>query len=159
MRNIILGLAIAGAVLALTACRDDAPSDEPTAAASDTASSAPGPGTPDLASPPADETPAPPAPSPANTVPPRFQGSYASDAAACADPAHESRLAITAESIQFHESSGPITKVSSGENEISLTARLTGEGETREASYSYRLADDGGTLTDVGSGMVRHRCG
>lgn len=159
MRNTILGLAMAGAVLALAGCNDDTRGDQPAATPSVPASPAPGAGTPDPAPSPAEGTPAPPVPAPGDTVPARFQGSYASDAAACADPAHESRLAIAADSIQFHESSGPITKVSSGEDEISLTARLTGESETRDASYSFRLSDDGGTLTDVGGGMVRHRCG
>lgn len=157
MRSLILSLALATAFPALTACRNDTAPEEP--AAAEAPSPTPQAGSPDPAAPPADTTSVPPAPSPGNTVPARFQGHYASDAAACADPAHESRLAITADSIAFHESSGPITKVASGENEISLTARLTGEGATREASYSFRLSGDGNTLTDVGNAMVRHRCG
>lgn len=79
--------------------------------------------------------------------------------AACSGPAHESGLAIAADSIHLHEGGGPITEVFTGKNDISLTARLTGEGETREAGYGFRLSDDGGTLTEEGNGMVKHRCG
>ena len=41
-----------------------------------------------------------------------------------------------------------------------MVAQLTGEGETREATYRFRLSGDGNTLTDIGTGMgmVRRRC-
>lgn len=93
------------------------------------------------------------------SVPTRYQGSFASDAAACDAPGNPTRLTIGGETIRFHESSGPVTGVASGPSDVAITAELTGEGETREATYRFRLSDDGGTLTDLGSGMERVRCG
>ena len=96
---------------------------------------------------------------PEAAVPTRYQGSFASDAAACDAPGDPTRLTIGSDTIRFHESSGPVTRVASGPSDVAITAELTGEGETREATYRFRLSDDGGTLTDLGSGMERVRCG
>ena len=99
------------------------------------------------------------APEPADaTVPTRFQGDYAANAAACNSPAHESHLAVTATRIEFHESSGDITSVDASGHDIDITARVTGEGETRDVGYSFMLSEDGGTLTDTVNGMQRVRC-
>ena len=95
---------------------------------------------------------------PEASVPTRYQGSFASDAAACDAPGDPTRLTIGSDTIRFHESSGPVTRVASGPSDVAITAELTGEGETREATYRFRLSDDGGTLTDLGSGMERVRC-
>lgn len=92
------------------------------------------------------------------TVPSRFQGSYAADQAACDAPGNPTQLDIEAGSISFHESSGPVTAVSGGPSDITITAEVTGEGETREATYTFRLSEDGRTLTDRGGGMERVRC-
>jgi hypothetical protein len=94
-----------------------------------------------------------------NIVPARFQGDYAVDTPACSTPAHESRLTIGAWRIKFHESSGAITAVDSNdEGDIAITAELSGEGETRRATYYFNLSTDGQTLTDTDSGMKRRRC-
>lgn len=95
-----------------------------------------------------------------NIVPSRFQGDYAADTPACTTPAHESRLTIGAWRIKFHESSGAIVAVEGAgrDGDISITAELTGEGETRQATYHFNLSDDGQTLTDTDSGMTRRRC-
>jgi hypothetical protein len=108
--------------------------------------------------PPPADNPSPPPAEDTATVPTRFQGNWATDAAACAMAGHESRLTLGADRIQFHESSGAITSVASGGNDLTVTAQLSGEGETREATYRFRLSDDGNTLTDVGGGMARQRC-
>lgn len=92
------------------------------------------------------------------TVPSRFRGSYAANPAACDAAGNPTRLTVEADSIRFHESSGPITDVDSGPAEVTITAELTGEGETREATHTFRLSDDGGTLTDLAGGMERVRC-
>ena len=92
------------------------------------------------------------------TVPAQFQGEYATDTRACNSPAHESRLTIGAWRIRFHESSGAIVAVESGRNALTITAELSGEGETREATYRFNLSDDGQILTDRDSGMKRQRC-
>jgi hypothetical protein len=75
-------------------------------------------------------------------------------------PGHESQLSIAADRIAFHESSGTIQSVAGDDSDLTVVARLTGEGETREATYRFRLSADGRTLTDIGSGtgMTRRRC-
>ena len=94
-------------------------------------------------------------------VPAAFLGEWATDAAACARPGDESRLRIDADRIAFHESSGAIVSVAGDAAGLTIVAQLTGEGETREATYRFRLSGDGNTLTDTtsgGLGMVRQRC-
>lgn len=92
------------------------------------------------------------------TVPVRFRGRFAADAAACDAAGDPTRLTIEGDTIAFHESAGPVTAVSSGPSDITITAELTGEGETRDATYRFRLSDDGGTLTDLDNDMTRVRC-
>lgn len=157
MRRWIFALAIAAAVACCDA--DRVPGDDaatlPPAAVPTTPPAAdvtpPADARPDDGMPPADGT----------TVPVRFQGTYATDAAACGAPSHESHLTIGADNIAFHESSGTITSVASDAEDLTMVAILTGEGETREATYRFRLSADGSTLTDMtsGPGMVRQRCG
>lgn len=147
-----ISLAISLALAAGCAADDDASVD-------DAASPGPDAGAPPIDTPPPTPEPEPePEPAPDAPVPVRFQGSYAADAAACGATGHESHLVIGGDAITFHESSGPITEVASGPSDITITATLTGEGETREATYRFRLSDDGGTLTDLGGGMERVRC-
>lgn len=111
-----------------------------------------------------DPAPAPTADEPQSandiTVPAGFLGEWATDAAACTRPGDESRLRIDADRIAFHESSGAIVSVAGDAADLTLVAQLTGEGETREATYRFRLSGDGDTLTDTssGTGMVRQRC-
>lgn len=120
---------------------------------------------PPVAGPGTDGTPGPlpvpgPEPDPDGdaTVPSRFQGRYAADQAACDAPGNPTQLDIDSDTISFHESAGPITEVASGPSDITLTAGLTGEGDAREATYRFRLSDDGDTLSDLGGGMERVRC-
>lgn len=104
--------------------------------------------------------PTPPdADDPTTGVPVRFQGDYAANVAACTTAGHVSHLSVTATRIEFHESSGDITSAEAAGNDIEITARVTGEGETRDVGYSFALSDDGGTLTDTVNGMARVRCG
>jgi len=119
--------------------------------------------------PPAADTPAPapagvepeadPDAATVDTVPDQFQGDYAADGAACSSTGHVTALTIATSRIEFHESSGDITGVEARGNDIDITAELTGEGETREATYSFRLSEDGQTLTDTVNGLARQRCG
>lgn len=99
-----------------------------------------------------------PEPPTTDTVPAQFQGDYAADIAACTAPGHVTQLTIGDSRIEFHESSGEIIAVEARGNDIDITARLTGEGETREAASSFRLSDDGQTLTDTVNGLARQRC-
>lgn len=132
---------------------------------------APAPATSPSTSPPAVQSPLPgtappadaatPSPAPPQTrpgVPPRFQGTYALDGNACAQPGDESHLVVSADRIQFHESGGPIEQVHVERDTVHITAQLTGEGETRQATYAFALSSDGSQLRDVDHGMVRVRC-
>lgn len=155
MKHLLLALAITAAA---GCSADRTPADgaatQPPAAETATPPSPAQPTTP------TPEPQAPPAPDTTATVPAQFQGNWALDAAACAVAGHESRLGITADRIQFHESSGAVTSVMTSGSDLTVVANVTGEGETREATYRFRLSADGTTLTDMGSGtgMVRHRC-
>ena len=150
-RHLILALAIAAAGCSAERTPAGASADvSPTAAGTSMppASKAP--------APPVDDVPA----ADGTTVPARFLGEWAIDAAACTSPGHESQLRIGADRIAFHESSGAIQSVASGDSDLTVVAQLTGEGETREATYRFRLSGDGSTLTDIssGAGMARQRC-
>ena len=102
---------------------------------------------------------APPAAGPdAAVVPDRFRGRYAADAAACASAGHATRLEIAGDRVRFHESSGPVTAVRVAGDAVTITADLTGEGVTREATYTFELSADGQALADAAGGMERVRC-
>ena len=92
-----------------------------------------------------------------DAVPERFRGEWAADAEACDRPGEVTQLVIEDDSIRFHESEGPIASLVERGNELTLLARLTGEGETRDASYTFVLSADGNTLTDL-NGFARRRC-
>lgn len=91
-------------------------------------------------------------------VPERFRGEWAASAAACNQPGEVSRLYVGDDDIRFHESEGPIVSVSGSGDTATVEARLTGEGETRVASYTFTLSADGNTLTDSTNGFARVRC-
>lgn len=153
MKHLVLAFAMA----AMAACNAEPADDDATPPSADATSP-----TADTAPPPSTDgtTGAPPPHDTDATVPVAFQGDWAADAAACASAGDESQLSIGSDHIRFHESSGTITSVASGTTDITIVALLTGEGETREATYRFGLSGDGTTLTDLGSGtgMVRQRC-
>ena len=131
----------------------------PTADPQPPANAAPEPAAPKAPSP----APEPQTPAAAENakVPERFQSEWNSTPADCDTANNPSRLQIGADDIRFHESSGTITSVTvSDESDITLVADMTGEGEVFQSTHTFRLSDDGDTLTDTssGTGMVRHRC-
>lgn len=93
---------------------------------------------------------------PAAAIPGPYLGRYAADPVACGTPGDPSRLEITADTIRFHESNGPVLAVAAAGDGIAIATRLTGEGETRGATYRFALRD--GVLTDLDGGMERVRC-
>jgi len=95
-----------------------------------------------------------------DTIPVRFRGRWATDAAACRKPADESQLELQANRAAFFEGSGPIKSVVVDGDVVTLVAELSAEGETNETTYAFQLSDNDTTLTDIstGPGMVRHRC-
>ena len=161
-------LLLAFAIAALVACNDatppsDAMSTTPPATDAPPADTAPPP-------PPNGDTGVPPVDDDdhddadddeddvAGTIPARFHGEWNTDAAACGSGSNDSRLVIAADTIRFYESSGPVQSASVDDNELTVVVRLTGEGETRDATYRFRLSADGRTLTDADSGLARQRC-
>jgi hypothetical protein len=141
MRNLALL-----AVLALAACNQaQAPAQNEAAA-------------------PAAQRPAPaatlaPAQSERGVVPAAFQGEWNADLADCGSGMNDSRLEIGPDTIRFYESSGRIKSVSVWDSgDVTVLADVTGEGETRETTHTFRLSDDGLTLTDLNGGLVRQRC-
>lgn len=158
MRNALAMLAVAALLCACNAPDDGAPDR----AVDDATVGTPAPGL-DAAS---DQ---PPAPYPDDDddddghdigdidVPERYRGDWAADAAACERRGDVSRLHIGDDDIRFHESSGPIVNFTEDGSTLTLTARLTGEGETREATYAFTLSADGNTLADA-NGYARVRC-
>ena len=91
-------------------------------------------------------------------IPQPYRGEWNSDPAACGTGNSDSRLVVGEDSLRFHESSGPVQSARMDGNELVVVVRLTGEGETRDATYRVRLSADGNTLTDAGSGLARQRC-
>ena len=91
-------------------------------------------------------------------VPAAFRGLWAASEADCAKPA-ETRLEVGANHLTFYESRGPVASVeATGPDEIRVAIQLTGEGETNQATYRYRLIQNGAALFDVRSGLTRYRC-
>lgn len=91
-------------------------------------------------------------------VPVAFRGVWAATEADCAKPA-ETRLEVGADHLTFYESRGPVASVeATGPDEIRIAIQLAGEGETNQATYRYRLIQNGAVLFDVRSGLTRYRC-
>ena len=161
MKPLLLALAIA----ALVACNDATPPSDAAPATPPAADAPPA----DAAPPPDGDTGVPPvddgeaddddaSDDVTGTIPASFRGEWNTDAAACGSGGNESRLVIAADTIRFYESSGPVQSASVDDNELTVVVRLTGEGETRDATYRFRLSADGRTLTDADSGLARQRC-
>ncbi|HYG25688.1 MAG TPA: hypothetical protein VD906_02165, partial [Caulobacteraceae bacterium] len=92
-------------------------------------------------------------------VPVAYQGEWNADLNACGTGMHDSRLEIGPDTISFYESSGRIKSASEWEGgDLTILADVTGEGETRETTHTYRLSADGQTLTDLNGGLVRKKC-
>lgn len=91
-------------------------------------------------------------------VPPAFQGVWAVTENDCAKPA-ETRLTITPTTLTFYESHGAVGAVeATGPDEIIIHIPLTGEGETSDRTFRYRLINDGAALFDIRNGLTRIRC-
>ena len=166
MKSLLSALSLAFAIAALAGCNDaamptDAPSATPPAADAPPADAAPPPpGNGDTGVPPVDDDldDNDADDDAVSTIPASFQGEWNTDAAACGSGSNESRLVISADTMRFYESSGPVQSVSVDDNELTVVVRLTGEGETRDATYRFRLSADGNTLTDADSALARQRC-
>ncbi len=108
--------------------------------------------------------PAPTAPAPSpdpSQIPAAFHGEWNASLSACGSGANDSRLRIEGGRVRFHESAGEVKSVTvHSDREITVVARLTGEGQSWDHARRWRLSSDGATLEDItdGSGPARHRC-
>lgn len=96
------------------------------------------------------------------TMPPAFQGEWNENPAHCGTGLNDSRLRITATTVRFYESGGPVKAVvRRGAFEIMFIAELSGEGQSWLAAHRLILSSDGLYITapsDEGAALVRYRC-
>lgn len=91
-----------------------------------------------------------------DTIPAPFLGDWSAKAEDCGKGGDVTRLTIAPDELRFYESSASVTGVAGSRQEIKVTARYTGEGESWIATRSFVLAEDNETLTS--EGMTRVRC-
>ena len=101
--------------------------------------------------------------SPTTSVPARFIGEWAASPQSCGSGTDDLALRIASKSIRYWESEGPIKAVVvRGSTEIAMITELSGEGETRLATATFKLSQDGRKLVDSttvpGREIVRYKC-
>ena len=96
------------------------------------------------------------------TIPAPFRGVWNGTVLPCSPSSYDdTRLEITARRVNFYESGGTVSRVTRIDaRTIRIVGRLSGEGETFTARYTFRLSADGRQLTDITQPehFVRHRC-
>lgn len=97
----------------------------------------------------------------APTIPAAFRGAWAASLAGCKH-LDDSALTLTADTLTFAESHGPVVGVRQPQpDELDVQIKLKGEGQSWVESYRYRLSADGKVLNDIstpGQTLPRHRC-
>lgn len=144
----------AGLALALAACTAPTDHDDRAHAAAAAAATATATAPPQAPS----QAPAPGAVS----VPTAFQGEWQADPAHCGSALDDSRLRIGPDTMQYHESRGPVRAAVANGDELALIVELSGEGETWLKTEHFRLSPDRNALSSLdagGTAFVRHRCG
>ena len=96
-------------------------------------------------------------------VPPAFLGEWRYEVKDCRNDADDSKMFIRPNRLEFYASEGPILAVKvHSPRDISITARLSGEGETHTGVTCLRLSADGKSIADVtdpiGPPFTRKRC-
>lgn len=96
------------------------------------------------------------------TIPERFHGEWNSQRADCGTGASDSLLVLSANEIQFYESSGPVRGAFlNGPREILIVTDLSGEEETDLTAFKFFLSADDDRLeyrSETEEPFVRHRC-
>ena len=170
LRTLTAAATLALVVCGLTACGGE-PADAPRGVPNPSLPPSTEPARPEGA-PPAATPPAPaPAPAPQNPpatpeepptpsdaqVPAAYLGQWQRTGTSCATR-DETRLRVESQRVTFHESSGDVRSVEQDGDRLTLVLRMTGEGETRDATYRFGLSNDGRWLTDLDHDLVRERC-
>jgi len=96
------------------------------------------------------------------SVPAKFWGQWNSNPQQCGTALNDSALTLTAHSVEFYESGGPVkVVVKRGSFEILIVAELSGEGQTWLAAHTFVLSRDGSYVNSPGqdgSQFIRYRC-
>jgi hypothetical protein len=96
------------------------------------------------------------------TIPERWHGEWNEDRSACGTDSNDSRLALSADRIEFWESFGLVRGAfTNGPLEILIVADMAGEGLTWLGSSHFRMAGSGDSIAmDTGDGrqFIRYRC-
>lgn len=103
-----------------------------------------------------------PATTPGSVVPLAFRGAWNLQPGDCQGGTGDGRLTISSRGLEFYESHGEVISTEVTGDRLLVQARMTGEGETWEETYSFRLSPDGGSLwqgvVGGGEGVRRVRC-
>lgn len=98
---------------------------------------------------------------PPAVIPAAFLGEWNMVREDCGTSRNDSRLVVEPGRIAWWESSGPVTGVRvRAKDDIEVTARLSGEGETWESATRFKLegADTLVTTDAMGGSLTRKRC-
>ena len=98
---------------------------------------------------------------PPAVIPAAFLGEWNMVREDCGSSRNDSRLVVEPSHIAWWESSGPVTGVRvRAKDDIEVTARLSGEGETWESATRFRLEEADTLVTTDASGgsLTRKRC-
>lgn len=94
----------------------------------------------------------------ADTIPGAYRGHWNTRLADCQGDSGEGKLIVEARAMTFHESVGRVVAVTPQNDRISVTLKLSGEGQTWQDTGTWKLSPDGATLTEVTGRVTRFRC-
>lgn len=85
----------------------------------------------------------------AKTVPATFLGEWNMRREDCGGHLNDSRLVISAQGLELHESSGEVVSTAVAGDTLTVKARMSGEGETWDETYRFRISEDGRVLLQL----------
>lgn len=95
-------------------------------------------------------------------IPAAFRGEWNLRLEDCGSVQHDGRLVIAAQALDFYESSGEVVSTAVQGDTLTVRAVMSGEGETWEETYRFRLSPDGRALLQPvpqdEEGVRRLRC-
>lgn len=83
------------------------------------------------------------------TVPAAFLGEWNMRRKDCGGHLNDSRLVIRAQELELHESSGEVVSAAVSGDTLTVKARMSGEGETWDETYRFRIFEDGRVLLQL----------
>lgn len=99
---------------------------------------------------------------PTTEIPAPFQGEWNLRLEDCGGRESDGRLVIAGQELELHESRGEVVSVEVAGDTLTVSAAMSGEGETWEEVYRFRLSPDGQALQQPVSqddeGVRRLRC-